>query len=155
MSVYGDVLFGGSRFVKWALSPFLLLTLVALPFCNSEWTLQSTLMISALELPGLLILIGLWTQKSTSIVLFRIVTFIIFLFCLWYFIDQTFLTGKPFIISTRRSDSNPWNSLMALIFIGGPCFMFSALGRFTLTPYQEFDSELEEEEELGEEEREK
>lgn len=44
---------------------------------------------------------------------------------------------------------------MVLIFIGGPCFIFSALGRFTLNPYQEFDSKLEEEEKFSEEKNEK
>lgn len=134
MKSLGDILFSASPFVRWALSPFLILAMVVLPLCNSAWTPQAVVIVLGLELISLSLLLGFWTTGKFQSYCFRFVTAVVFISYCSYFIHEFFFTNHPFILNQHRSESSPRNALLGLIVIGLPSLWFTLWGRFTLHP---------------------
>lgn len=97
MSKFGEVLFSGSRFIFWALSPFLLLFAVVMPLMMDSWSAASIVLVSALDASALLLVLMLFDSKRFWWA-GRGVTGIVFLAFLAYLADE--------IQSGKRGDSD-------------------------------------------------
>lgn len=132
MSAFGQTLFGGSRFVRWALSPFVLLFAVVMPLLVETWTLKLGGMIAGLEFLCLALLAGFWLPTRMGRWAFRILAGAVFLAYAGYLIDQFFFTDTPFRLVESRAETSPRNALLGFVIIGLPSLWYALLGRFTL-----------------------
>src|SRR5262245_24144747 len=60
LSRFGDTLFGGSPFIRWTLSPFLLVFALAAPLLIDRWTPIRVVVVSGMEFACIALLTGLW-----------------------------------------------------------------------------------------------
>jgi hypothetical protein len=134
MSPFGDTLFGGSPFIRWALSPFLLLFALAVPLLIDRWTLIRVVVVSGMELACLALLAGLWLPARVGFWAFRALTGSVCLAYGAYLLYELVLTDKPFRVLGRPGEASPRNALLGFIIIGLPCLGFTLFGRFTLGP---------------------
>jgi len=132
MSKFGQTLFGGGGFVRWALSPFVLLFAVVMPLMVDEWTLGRALVTGGMELMCFCLLAGFWLPARIGFWAFRILAGMVALAYAAYLVDQFCFSNKPFAVTGRRSDATPFNALLGFLIIGLPSFWFALKGRFTL-----------------------
>jgi hypothetical protein len=124
---FGKVLFSGSRFIFWALSPFLLLFVVVMSLKVDSWSATSSLLILGLDACALLLILALYDLKRFWWA-GRGVTGIVFVAFLAYFADEIH-RGQPWRFGPHSEDT-PLNALMGLIVIGFPCLRYTLVGRF-------------------------
>jgi hypothetical protein len=131
MSNFGQTLFGGSRFVRLALSPFVVLFAVVMPFIIVKWTPLAVAIMVVMELLCVALLFGFWMPPRLGRWAFRILTGMIFLGYFGYVIYEFFFTMIPFRVALHRGEASPFNALLGFVIIGLPCLWYSLLGRFT------------------------
>jgi hypothetical protein len=122
MSQFGQTLFGGSRFVRWVLSPFILLFALFMPLLLEDWNATRIVLMTGMELACLALLAGFWLPARWSSWAFRGLAALIFLGYGAYAIDAVFLTkGSP-----------QYNALIGFVVVGMPSLWFALKGRFSL-----------------------
>jgi hypothetical protein len=132
MTNFGETLFGGSPFVRWTLTPFVLLFAVLVPFLIPGWTPTRVAMMVGIEFTCFALLAGFWLPAQFGRWAFRLVAGLVFLAYSSYLIDQIFFSGAPFKLVEARGKASPRNALLGFAVIGLPCLWFSLFGRFTL-----------------------
>lgn len=130
MSGFGETLFGGSPFVRWALTPFLALFAVLMPLLIRNWTPLAIAVMIGIEVVCLALLAGFWLPPSLGHVAHRIVAGTVFLFYCVYFVHESLVAKKPFF--DDHPGSSPLKALAGLFFIGLPGLWYALVGRFTL-----------------------
>ncbi len=130
MSAFGKTLFGGSRFVRWSLTPFLVVTALLMPLAVQKPETIGILILIGLEVVLVALLAGLWLPEALGRWCFRLVTAVVFSACLAFMIAL-------FSTVCRRKDVN-WlhEGVPSFLLIGIPClwytFCYTLTGRFTL-----------------------
>ena len=127
MPRFGEILFSGSRFIFWALSPFLLLFAVAMPLLENSWTSTKVVVVCGLDACAILLILMLFDSKRFWWA-GRGVTAIVFLAFVAYLADEVH-SGKPWRFGSR-SESTPLNALVGLVIIGLPCLRYAIMGSF-------------------------
>ena len=72
MSKFGQTLFGVGGFIRWALSPFVLLFAVVMPLVIDEWTFGRAVLIGGMELMCFCLLAGFWLPPRIGFSAFRV-----------------------------------------------------------------------------------
>jgi len=134
MSHFGGTLFGSSPFIRWALSPFILLFVILMPLCVEKWTSTALLITAGMEALCLALLAGFWLPARIGHWAFRLVAALVFLAYTSYLVHEFFFTDAPLRFSGPRSQASPRNALLGYFIIGLPCFWYALKGRFTLGP---------------------
>jgi hypothetical protein len=132
MSDFGEALAGGSRFVRWTLSPFVVLFAVLTPVLISEWTPIRTAIVVGMELMCFCLLAAFWLPPRIGHWAFRGLAGLVFLAYAGYLIDEFFFTTTPLSVSGSRGQASPRNALLGFLIIGLPCLWYSLFGRFAL-----------------------
>ncbi|MEM9556548.1 MAG: hypothetical protein AAGC60_19980 [Acidobacteriota bacterium] len=136
MSLFGETLFGESRFVRWALTPVVLVALVVLGMLfDATWTPRSIL-VGFLALAAGCLLAGFWLPRAHGLIAFRILSALVVVAYLAYFIELFWIRGEP-LAPSGRSSASPLGALFGLVVIGWPCLKFALLGRWSLRPEPE------------------
>jgi len=130
MSIFGQTLFGGSRFIRWALSPFILLFGLLIPLLIEQWTPTQIAVMVVLEAMCITLLAGFWLPARLGHWAFRIVTGLVFLFYAGYLVDEL----TKFKVTGSDGEASPLDALFGFLIIGLPCLWYALLGRFTLQP---------------------
>lgn len=121
MCHFGETLFGGGGFIRWALSPWVIVFAVSMPVLvglAGEWTLGKILVIVGLEFMCLALLAGFWLPARVGHWANRSLAGCVFLLYLFYLVDQlrkAELLGQAFT---------------GFVLIGLPCFYYAVRGRF-------------------------
>lgn len=131
MNAFGQTLFGGSTFIRWALSPFVLLFAVVMPLLVEKWTLKVGGMIAGMEFLCLALLAGFWLPARIGRWAFRSLAGAVFLAYAGYLVDQFFFSDTPFRLVGSRAEVSPRNALLGLVIIGLPSLWYAIFGRFT------------------------
>jgi len=134
MRGFGDALFGNSPFIRWALSPFLLLFALAVPLLMNAWTPTRVVVVIGMELMCLALLAGFWLPARFGRWALRSLSGAVFLAYGAYLIHEFLLTDKPFRMFGRPGEASPRNALLGFVVIGLPSLWFTLFGRFTLRP---------------------
>jgi hypothetical protein len=134
MRKFGQTLFGGSAFIRWTLSPFVLIFAVVLPLLVESWTPARILLMAGIELMCITLLAGFWPPSRYGHWAFRGLAGLVFLAYAAYLVKEFFFTDNPIRIAGRRSEDSPFNALLGFIIIGLPSLWYSLFGRFTLRP---------------------
>lgn len=127
MNNFGKTLFGGSRFIRWSLTPFLLLTAVLMPLASQKAQSGGLLILAGLEVVLLGLLAGFWLPARIGRWCFRVVTGLVFAACLAFMIAD-------FSSSSRTRSKSPIHAVPAFLFIGLPSLWYTLSGRFSLRP---------------------
>lgn len=130
-----------TRFMFWALAPFLAATLVILPIAVRPPGAVGWIAFVAFWLMCLFALVGLWNPQRFKWC-WRAVGGIVFAGYVSYLVS-TIVAGEWFG-DGRRSSSTALNALMGLIFFGYPGFMYAVFGRISLKPNPISDDEYSE-----------
>src|SRR5215204_6805062 len=132
MSKFGKTLFGGSRFIFWALAPVLLFCAALLPSLVSEWTAPRVIFVSLVEVFLFSLILGLYDPQRFRWAT-RCVTGVVFCAYLAYVVDEAFLSVKGAgSASGGRPGLSPWKAIAGFIAIGLPCLWYTMFGRFSL-----------------------
>ncbi len=150
---------GASPFMRWALSPFLLLFSVVFFFPLVETIDEENTVGAAVCFAVILLclfgILALWGVPHTG----RVVAGIIAGAYVWYMIDQFVVNFEgSWGFGGRRSDASPLNSILGFIAFGVPCLIFAMFGRFSIckdTEDAEWLDDFDEEEEFGQDFEEK
>jgi hypothetical protein len=134
MSNFGQTLFGGSRFVKWLLTPVVLLFAAVMPLAIETWTLPRVALMAGMELMCLALLAGFWLPRRIGQWAFRALTGLVFLAYAGYLVHEFFFTHAHFRISGMRGKASPSGALFGFVIIGLPSLWYAMFGRFTLRP---------------------
>ena len=137
MSNFGKTLFGGSKFIRWTLSPLLLLFAILMPFLIEKWTLIAGILMAGMELACVALLMGFWLPSNIGHWAFRVLAGVVFLAYAGYLICEFFFSDAPFKLAENRGETSPLNAMLGFIFIGLPCLWYSLVGRFTLRPTEQ------------------
>lgn len=132
MSQFGQTLFGGSAFIRWALTPFVLIFAISLPLLVEQWTPARVALMVGVELFCLTLLAGFWLPPRPGHWAFRGLSGMVFLAYAAYVVDMFVFNDGAAGSSGRRSDASPVNALLGCIVIGLPALWFALKGRFTL-----------------------
>jgi len=124
---FGDVLFGGGRFIFWTLAPVVLLFIIVTAVFHQPSSAQSTLVLVGVDVLGVLLVLALYNPKRFHSA-GRAATALVFLAYLLYLIDEI-ASGHSWHFGPR-SESSPLNALLGLVIIGIPCLRYTFLGRF-------------------------
>ena len=81
-----SVVFSGSRFIFWALSPVLLFSAVVIPLAIDRWTAAKVVLVGAWELGCVLAILGLHNPRRFWWAA-RAVTGLIFAAYVWYVVS--------------------------------------------------------------------
>ena len=132
MSAFGKTLFGGSRFVRWSLTPFLVVTALLMPLAGQKPETIGILILIGLEVVLVALLAGLWLPTALGRWCFRLVTAVVFSACLAFMI-------AVFSTVCRRKDVHwLYEGVPSFLLIGIPClwytFCYTLTGRFTFRP---------------------
>ena len=124
---------GASGFVKWSLSPVLILFAVLFSYqskaCLEEGNSAGLVIGGALVVLCIAGLLALWGVKHAG----RIVTGVIGGGYAAYLIHECFVDfDGEWGWRSRRSESTPVNSILGFIIIGLPCLIYTIFGRFTI-----------------------
>ncbi len=123
-----------------ALSPFVLLFAILMPFLVEKWSLIAIVIMAGMELACVSLLMGFWLSAKVSRWAFRVLTGLVFLAYSVYLIYEFFFSKSSFRLIGSRGEDSPRNALLGFIFIGLPCLWYTLFGRFTLRPsLQELD----------------
>ena len=131
---FGATLFGGSGFIRWSLSPFILLFAVFMPLLIEDWNPVRIALIGVTEYMCLALLAGFWLPAKYGRWAFRGLAGAVFLCYASYLVHEFVFTEKPFRFFERRSAASPGNALLGFIIIGLPSLWYVVTGRFTLRP---------------------
>lgn len=123
----GDVLFGGSRFIFWILTPVLLLFLILSPFLSDHWSVESVILVAGLDVLAVLLILALYNAERFHWA-GRAATGLVFLAYLAYLVDEI-ASGHSWRFGPH-SEPTPLNALLGLLIIGVPCLRYTLLGRF-------------------------
>jgi hypothetical protein len=126
MARFGDVLFSGSRFIFWALCPFLVFFIVGMPLLVDDWWPWSSFLVFMLDAIAALFLLALYDVKRFWWAA-RATTAVVFLLCVLLFVHDV-LEGKPWRFGARPG--NLVGELLGLLTVGLPCLRYTLLGRF-------------------------
>ncbi len=99
MAKFGEVLFDGSRFMFKALSPFLVLFIIAMTAGVDDWRSQRALLVIVCDVTATLLISALYNAKRFSWA-GRTVTGIVFLAYVAYLVDED-LIGKTSKLGPR------------------------------------------------------
>jgi NADH:ubiquinone oxidoreductase subunit 5 (subunit L)/multisubunit Na+/H+ antiporter MnhA subunit len=136
-------MFGASGFVRWSLSPLVLLFAILMPLLIEEWTTTRIVLMAGMELAAIALLAGFWLPARIGRWAFRTLAALIFLAYAGYLIHEFFFTDKQFKIVQNRGEASPRNALLGFIVIGVPSLIYALLGRFTLkAPEPEAEPEM-------------
>lgn len=127
--IFGDHLFGGSRFIFWSLAPFLLGFAVFVIWMVDTWTPAVIVLVVVLDIPILFLVLGLYDPVRFRWAL-RVTTGMVFMLYSWYLVDMWVLSDKEFKFFVSRSEASPMTSLLGFIIIGIPSLIFTLKGRF-------------------------
>jgi hypothetical protein len=131
MSKFGKTLFGGSRFIFWALAPVLLLCGAGLPFLVEWWSAWRVLFVTLVEALLISFVLGLYDPVRFRWAT-RCVTGAVFCVYLAYAFDKVFLNGEGAGgVFGGRAEASPQNAVAGFIAIGLPCLWYTVFGRFT------------------------
>jgi hypothetical protein len=117
-----------------------MLFIVLMPFLIEGWTPERIVLMVAMELTGILLIMGLYNPRRFNWAV-RGVTTLVFLAYLVYLVDEMRINGFRFTLAGRRSEASSRNALIGFIVIGLPCLWYSLLGRFTLRREEESEAE--------------
>jgi hypothetical protein len=134
MSLFGQTLFGGSRFIRWSLSPFVLLFAVLMPLAIEQWTPARVALMAVMECMCLALLAGFWFPARFGVWAFRGLAGAVFLSYTGYLIYEFCFSTTPFRLFQSRGEASPRNALLGFVFVGLPSLWYALLGRFTLRP---------------------
>src|SRR5262245_8205370 len=121
-----------SGFIRWALTPFVLIFAILMPLRIENWTPARAVLMLGMELLCLALLAGFWLPARLGHWAFRSVAALVFLAYSGYAIHEFFFTDARFTLSGRRSEASPFNALLGFLIIGLPSPLFALRGRFTL-----------------------
>ncbi len=131
MGAFGETLFGGSRFIRWALSPFVLLFALVMPLLIEEWTLTRVAVVGAVEVGCLALVAGLWLPGRAGRGALRLAAALVFLAYAAYVTDEFLLTDPRFGLPRHQTGAEPWNALLGFLVIGLPSLWYALRGSFT------------------------
>lgn len=134
MSTFGNTLFGGSRFIRWTLTPFLILTALLMPLAGQKAEISGVLILIGLEVVLVALLAGLWLPAAFGRWCFRLVTAAVFSACLAFMISGFYVSKQSSTAARRANKQSPYEGLPAFLFIGLPCLWYTLTGRFSLRP---------------------
>lgn len=134
MSEFGNTLFGGSRFVRWSLTPVILFFALWMPTMTHQMAPTGMPILIGMEIAFVAMLAGFWLPAKIGRWCFRVLTALVFLACTIFVVDAFSSTKKPASAFQRASRQSPYRSLPALLFIGFPCLWFTLTGRFSIKP---------------------
>lgn len=120
----GGALFAGSKFVKWTLTPVILVALVAFPLLTTEWTVSRLLVVGSIEVTLACLLLGV-LAPSRFLVAAGVSAAMVFLGYIGYFVDELLTDPSTLIHASRRSEVNAFNALRGLLQIGLPSLLLS------------------------------
>ena len=143
MKNFGKTLFGCSSFIKWSLTPFVLLFAAVMPLLIEQWTPVRLALVLIMELMCAALLAGFWLPERFGRCFFRILCGAVFLAYAGYLISEFFFSDKPFKLLQSRGEASPRNALLGFIFIGLPSLCYSLFGRFTFRPPESENDEHE------------
>lgn len=126
MSQFGRTLFGASGFVRWTLSPLMLIFAVFMLLLVDGWTPSRIALMAGMELACLCLLAGFWLPRRFGAWAFRVLAGLVFFAYAYYVVHQFFLTNA--------SSRSGLLSLMGFLIIGVPSFWYAWKGRFSLHP---------------------
>lgn len=131
MSEFGNILFGGSRFIRWSLTPVILFFALWLPTMTHKMAPTGMPVFIGVEIVFVAMLAGFWLPAKIGQMCFRVVAAIVFLAFTTAVIDA-FASAKP--SSTRRliDQPSPYSLLMGLVIVGIPSLRFALTGGFSL-----------------------
>jgi hypothetical protein len=148
MGHFGQTLFGGSRFIRWALSPFVLLFGVLMPLAIEQWTPMRVVLMFVGEAMCAALLVGFWLPGRIGRRAFRVLTGLVFLAYAGYLIDEFLFRAAGFRLTGSEAETSPRNAVGGFVVIGLPCLWYSLFGRFTLKPPPENPPETEKSDEM-------
>lgn len=131
MSGFGKTLFGGSPFIRWALSPFILLFAVVMPLLVENRTGTRALILGAMEFFCITLLAGFWLPARLGRFCFRCVGGGVFVAYAAYLIFEFFFSDTPFRLVESRGQPSPRKALTGFVIIGLPSLWYAIFGRFT------------------------
>lgn len=138
MSRFSEHFFGNSPFIRWTLSPFIVLFAIFLPWLLDtsdkldKWSWDVILVMIGIELMCISMLAGFWLPRRFSRWGFRILTGMVFLIYSYYIIEVFFLSDAPFNFFDDQGGTSPFEVLLGYILIGQPSLYYTLLGRFSL-----------------------
>ena len=124
MSAFGQTLFSGSRFIRWALSPFILIFAVFMPLLLEDWNATRIVLMVGMELACIALLAGFWLPQRWGIRAFRVLAGLVFLAYAAYVIDAVVLTKT----------TPQYQALIGFLIVGVASLWFALKGRFSLRP---------------------
>jgi len=130
VSLFGKTLFGGSKFVRRALIPPLILSVVlwALFVHVPNPDLKERLLLHAMCALPILLAIGLLDPQRFRWA-FRIVTAVVFAVYVWCTVDELFFIGNIHELPQWRGGPSPWEALLGFVTIGLPCLVYTIFGQ--------------------------
>lgn len=133
MSEFGNTLFGGSRFIRWSLTPVILFFALWLPTMTHKMAPTGMPIFIGMEIVFVAMLAGFWLPVKIGQMCFRIVAAIVFLAFTAAVIDA-FSSAKPSSTRRRIDQPSPYSLLIGLVLVGLPCLRFALTGGFSLRP---------------------
>ncbi len=132
MPRFGETLFSGSPLIKWSLTPFVLVFLLAMPFLIPDLNAIKLLILAFVELACLALLAGFWLPLPYGRWSLRLLAGLVVVVELAYFAEQVVelvRSDAPFDVMFRKG-SSPLRALAGLSAIGLPCLWYAIFGRF-------------------------
>jgi hypothetical protein len=136
MSQFGQTLFGGGGWMRWVLSPFVLLFAIFMPLALDDWTPIKVVIMAGMELMCLSLLAGFWLPARIGHWGFRLLAGLVFLAYAAYLVDELRLMDGTRSFSGRRSQASPLNAFLGLVIIGLPALWYAWRGYFGTSPEQ-------------------
>lgn len=130
--VFGRTLFGGSRFLFWALAPFLILFAVVMALFVSDWTSRGGLLVATLIAAALLLLLQLYDRIGFHWA-GRVLAGLVCLSYAAYLVDELATEGFPTRLVPRRGEASAINALVGLFVIGVPAGLYAFFGCWSLS----------------------
>lgn len=131
MSTFGTTLFGGSRFVRWSLTPVILFFALWMPTMTHNMTAHGIPALIGMEILFAAMLGGFWLPENIGRWCFRFVTGVVFVIYLVAVIDA-FTSAKHAPTGGDVSQQSPYTLLWGFIIIGLPSLWYTLTGRFSL-----------------------
>ena len=143
MKYFGDTLFSDSPFIRWSLSPALLLSMLSLPLLVDGWTPLCLATVILLEVLCLALLSGFWLPERASRLAFRLLASLIFLSYLACLLAMVF-HGEPLPSTPEpgRGSASMAHAAAGFLAIGIPCLWYAVFGRFSIKTREERAVEL-------------
>jgi hypothetical protein len=120
------VLFSGSRFIFWTLTPILVLFALMLPLLVVKWSPMAVAMVAVVDTIPLLLAVGLYNPQRNEWAL-RMITGLVFTACVAYLVVEI-RSGKPLLLTGSHGEESLRNALLGLLLIGWPCIKFTLSG---------------------------